>query len=230
MIRSAMSIERPVTARRPSARGARRAGAKEAAMRTGRRKRKWWQWLLAYPTIITSAIGAVPQYTTWAKAYMLNVPWNAVSEAEEQKSLWTKNFECSWKEPAQTAKTTMTTSRNERVTVTLCPSGDALVSIQPPGGEPRFRWIGFDRFGATQRTAGRGRPGWAVREAAAADRPPGRPVLVAQGGPVVICVTRDAKGRIVRRLQLPDGKCQEQVINPYTGTVVEVRASACEKC
>jgi hypothetical protein len=192
-----------------------------------RKKKKWWQWLLAYPTIITGAIGAVPQYTTWVKAYMLNVPWNAVSEAEEQKALWTKNFECSWKEPAQTAKTTMTTSRNERVTITLCPSGDALVAIQPPGAEPRFRWIGFDRFGTGAARAAwlDGLPGLGVRPAAAAV-----PSLLAQAEPTVICVTRDARGFIVRRLQLADGKCQEQVINPYTGAVVEVRAAACTKC
>jgi hypothetical protein len=193
-----------------------------------RKKKKWWQWLLAYPTIITGAIGAVPQYTTWVKAYMLNVPWNAVSEAEEQKALWTKNFECSWKEPAQSAKTTMTTGRNERVTITLCPSGDALVAIQPPGGEPRFRWIGFDRFGTgTERAAWLDElPGFGVRPAAAAEAPR----LLAQAEPTVICVTRDARGFIVRRLQLADGKCQEQVINPYTGTVVTVRAAACTKC
>jgi hypothetical protein len=194
-----------------------------------RKKKKWWQWLLAYPTIITGAIGAVPQYTTWAKAYVLNVPWSAVSEAEEQKALWTKNFECSWKEPAQTAKTTLTTSRNERVTVTLCPSGDALVAIQPPGAEPRFRWIGFDRFdtGAQRAALMDGLPGVSVREAAAAERP--RMMLVQAEG-VVICVTRDAKGLVVRRLQLPDGQCQEQVVNPYTGKVVEVRPSPCTKC
>src|SRR5262249_7299006 len=87
------------------------------------RKRKWWQWLLTYPTIITTLIGAVPQYTTWAKAYMLNVPWGAVSEAEQQRTLWTKNFECSWKESAQAGKTTMTTGRDEHVTITLCRSG-----------------------------------------------------------------------------------------------------------
>lgn len=191
------------------------------------RKKTWWQWLFAYPTIITSAIGAVPQYTTWAKAYMLNVPWNAVSEAEEQKALWSKNFDCAWKEPAQTAKTTLTTSRNEHVTVTLCPSGDALVTIQPPGAEPQFRWIGFDRFATTPRTALRnGLPRWAVGEAAAAESPP----MIAQGSPVVLCVTKDAKGFIVRRVQLPDGKCQEQVINPYTGAVVEVRPASCTKC
>ena len=192
-----------------------------------RKKKKWWQWLLAYPTIITGAIGAVPQYTTWVKAYMLNVPWNAVSEAEEQKALWTKNFECSWKEPAQTAKTTMTTSRNERVTITLCPSGDALVAIQPPGAEPRFRWIGFDRFGTGAPRAAwlDGLPGLGVRPASAEV-----PGLLAQAEPTVICVTRDARGFIVRRLQLADGKCQEQVINPYTGAVVEVREAACTKC
>ena len=196
-------------------------------MTAARKKKKWWQWLFAYPTIITSAIGAVPQYTTWAKAYMLNVPWNAVSEAEEQKALWTKNFECSWKEPAQTSTTSMTTGRNERITVTLCPSGDALVAIQPPGAEPRFRWIGLDRFGTTQRTARRnGLPRWAVGEAVAAESPR----MIAQGSSVVICVTKDARGFIVRRLQLPDGKCQEQVVNPYTGRVVEVRPSACTKC
>jgi hypothetical protein len=191
-------------------------------------KKRWWQWLFTYPTLITSAFGAVPQYTTWVKAYMLNVPWNAVSEAEEQKALWTKNFECSWKEPAQSAKTALTTSRNERVTITLCPSGDALMSIQPPGGEPRFRWVGFDRFDTgTQRAAMmEGLPGLFTRQAAAAE---GR-LILAQAEPVVICVTRDAKGFILRRLQLPDGKCQEQVVNPYTGTVVEVRPSSCTKC
>ncbi|HEY7434743.1 MAG TPA: hypothetical protein VIE41_06350 [Methylomirabilota bacterium] len=193
-----------------------------------RKKKKWWQWLLAYPTIITGAIGAVPQYTTWAKAYLLNVPWNAVSEAEEQKALWTKNFECSWKEPAQTAKTTVTTSRNERVTITLCPSGDALVAIQPPGGEPKFRWIGFDRFDTGAQRAARldGPADFWVRPAAAAESPR----MLTQAEPVVICVTRDARGFIVRRLQLADGQCQEQVVNPYTGAVVEVRPSACTKC
>jgi hypothetical protein len=197
-------------------------------MTAARKKRKWWQWLLAYPTIITSAIGAVPQYTTWAKAVALGVPWNAVGEAEEQKALWTKNFECSWKEPSQTAKTTLTTSRNERVTVTLCPSGDALVAIQPPGAEPRFRWIGFDRFdtGAPRTAMTDGRPGFWVREVAAAESVR----MLAQADGVVICVTRDANGFVVRRLQLPDGRCQEQVVNPYTGKVVEVRPAACTKC
>jgi hypothetical protein len=192
-------------------------------------KKKWWQWLLAYPTIITGTIGAVPQYTTWVKAYMLNVPWNAVSEAEEQKALWTKNLECSWKEPAQTARTTMTTSRNERVTITLCPSGDALVAIQPAGAEPRFRWVAFDRFDTGSKHAAwpDGVPGFSVRPAAAAEAP----ARLAQAPPpTVICVTHDARGFIVRRLQLADGQCQEQVINPYTGTVVEVRPAACTKC
>ena len=193
-----------------------------------RRKRKWWQWLLAYPTIITSVVGAVPQYTTWAKAYMLNVPWNAVSEAEEQEALWTKNMECSWKEPAQAARTSMITSRGERVTITLCPSGDALVAIEPRGAAPRFRWIGFDRFdtGARQAAWLHGLPGFGVRPAAAAEVPR----MLAQAEPVVICVTRDARGFIVRRLQLADGQCHEQVINPYTGAVVEVRPAACTKC
>jgi hypothetical protein len=197
-------------------------------MNADRKKRKWWQYLLAYPTIITSVVGAVPQYTTWAKAYVLNVPWGAVNEAEEQKALWAKNFECSWKEPAQTAKSTLTTSRNERVTIILCPSGDALVAVQPPGAEPRFRWIGFDRFepGAQRTAATDGLPTFSIRPAAAMEAPR----IVAQAEPVVICVTRDARGFIVRRLQLPDGKCQEQVVNPYTGAVVEVRASACTKC
>ncbi len=195
-------------------------------MKPGRRK-KWWQWLLAYPTIITSVVGAVPQYTTWVKAYMLNVPWNAVSEAEEQKALWAKNLQCAWKEPAQTAKTTMTTSRNERVTVTLCPSGDALVMIQPPAAEPRFRWIAFDRFDRAQRAAMLGGlAGLSVRKATATEGVR----MLAQAEAVVICLTRDAKGFIIRRLQLPDGQCQEQVINPYTGTVVEVRPSPCTKC
>lgn len=194
----------------------------------GKKKRKWWQWLIAYPTILTSVAGAVPQYSTWAKAYMLDVPWGTVSEAEEQKALWAKNFECSWKESAQTAKTSVTTDRNERVSIIVCQSGDALVAHQPPGSEPRFRWIGFDRFqgGARGAATSDGLPGFSVRPAAAQE--PLR--RFAQAEPVVICVTRDAKGLIVRRVRHPDGTCQEQVINPYTGAVVEVRAAACTKC
>ena len=192
------------------------------------KKRKWWQWLIAYPTIITTLIGAVPQYTTWVKAYRLHVPWGAVSEAEEQQALWTKNFECSWKESAQAGKTAMTTSRDEHVTITLCRSGDALVAFQPPGAQPRFRWIGFDRFekGAQAGPAPGGFAGFSVPQAAAADVPP----VLAQADSVVICVTRDAKGLIVRRVRLADGTCQEQVINPYTGAVVEVRPSTCTTC
>jgi hypothetical protein len=191
-----------------------------------RKTRKWWQWLLAYPTIITTLIGAVPQYTTWAKAYILHVPWGAVSAAEEQQALWTKNFECSWKESAQAGRTTMTTSRDEHVTITLCQSGDALVAFQPPGSQPRFRWIAFDRFERGAQAPPGGLAGSWISPAAAAEIPR----VLAQADGTVICVTRDAKGLIVRRLQLPDGKCQEQVINPYTGAVVEVRAAACTKC
>ena len=102
------------------------------------------------------------------------------------------------------------------------------MAIQPPGSEPRFRWIGFDRFeGRAQLAATLACfPGFSIRPAAAEEPPR----FFAQAEPVVLCVIRDAKGFIVRRLQLPDGKCQEKVINPYTGAVVEVRPAACTKC
>jgi hypothetical protein len=87
--------------------------------------------------------------------------------------------------------------------------------------------VAFDRFEKGRpalRTSGLLAP----RASEAAE--PGRLERVAQADATVICQMRDARGFIVRRIQLADGQCQEQVINPYTGAVVSVAPSPCTAC
>lgn len=186
-------------------------------------RRKWWQWLLMYPTLLASIIGAVPQYSNWWTAIQLKVPWKSVNDAEEQKSLWKKNFDCSWKKEAQAATTSVTTAGNDLVTLILCPTGDALVEFRKQGGPPTYRWVAFDKFSrgtALPMPANEAFAGQATRPEE----------MSAQAGVIVLCQKQDEKGFIVRLIQLPNGQCQEEVINPYTGAVVSVKPAPCKPC
>ena len=52
-------------------------------------------------------------------------------------------------------------------------------------------------------------------------------MLLAQINPV-LCQRRLGQGRILRRIQLPRGTCIDEVINTFTGEVVERRDVPCD--
>jgi len=181
--------------------------------------KKWWQWLLMYPTLVITIIGAIPQYQNWWQAYKRNVPSKSVQQAIEQEDLWKRNLECTRKEVPHIVRT----NRNELLETTACPSGDILVRVQRPDERTVYRWIGFNTF--TQ--VGYFLPD--IEEAFAEDRYQNFD-LIAQTAPVILCQYFDANGFLVRRMQLPNGQCQEEVINPNTGVVVTVRLAPCTPC
>src|SRR5262245_40621902 len=103
-----------------------------------RPRRKWWQWILLYPTLVAAFIGAVPQYIDVAKAHFYEVPLNQVFSAETQNKLWTKNLDC-----AKTLSPQVTTEEHILVSVIACASGDVLVDVKYPDGKEIYRWIPF---------------------------------------------------------------------------------------
>jgi hypothetical protein len=181
---------------------------------------KWWQWLLMYPTLAVAIIGAIPQYQNWWQAYKLKVPARSVSQATEQIDLWNKNYECSKKENPYTVKT----CRNELIQTTVCPSGDILVKVQTPDKPtPDYRWIGFNTFRDTNAVAFDP----FVKEAYADET--GKGINLFAQNETILCQYRDANGFIVRRIRLSNGRCQEEVINPYTGATT-IRPAPCTPC
>src|SRR5215471_11441859 len=106
------------------------------AKRSRQQSRKWWQWLLLYPTLTVAIIGAVPQYTSVAKAHFYNVPIKQVFSAEMQNELWNKNADCLLEaHPAQVA-----IQEHILVSVSACASRDVLVRIRYPGDKDLYRW------------------------------------------------------------------------------------------
>jgi len=196
----------------------------------------WWQWMIMYPTLVVSLVGAVPQYKDWITALHLGVPPGSVAQAEEQRRLWERNFECARKEEPKT----VTTPSNIKVVVTPCPSGDVLVEVNTPDSGKNIRWIALNTFlreaslapGIRKAFAAEGHLGaynqggsTAERRKAAGDFP--RQAVFAQASSGVVCQKRLSNGHIIRRIRLEGGGCLDEVINPYTGQVVDSRPAPC---
>jgi hypothetical protein len=147
------------------------------------------------------------------------VPWNTVDLAAEQTRLWEKNKDCFKSSQPLVAKT----PTNDVVGVFVCPSGDVQVEVQQPNRPTITRWIGLDTFrGVSSHLI----PD--IQKAFAEERPE-VPIdmLLAQINPV-LCQKRLGEGRILRRIQLPDRTCVDEVINTFTGVVVERRPAPCD--
>ena len=186
------------------------------------RRRLWWpQWLLPVPTspllrmatigvVLLALVGAIPQYLAWLQAYRLNVPSQAIHEAEMQERLWRKNFACATSLDHSSPNYAAVAGERVMVVVWTCPSGDVLVTLESPEEPARERYIWLEL--ARQQQAHNGLfP--LIRQAQAEPNRPAAPLLLAQAARV-LCQTWLPNGQIKRRVQLANGKCQEEIIDP----------------
>ena len=189
----------------------------------------WWpsipvlRWAVAAVLLLALA-GAIPQYVTWINAYVWGVPSTAVHEAKVQDQLWKKNFACSTQLDDKARNYLALTDEHLNVVVWTCPSGDVLVTLQSlkePSAQ-RYVWIALDAFAhPEQQTA------LLVPEAFAADK---APRTDRRAAPVVrvLCQRWVPKHLIKRRVKFSDGRCQDEVINPRNGKMIEHKEAACE--
>ena len=102
--------------------------------------KRWWQWLLMYPTIASALAGAVPQDYQWVSAAAMGLPLGGnVGDAQEQAKAWGRNVGCLHdidhiKPSART---------NYSIEMVACPSGDILLTLTPLQNpdQPVYRWI-----------------------------------------------------------------------------------------
>lgn len=83
----------------------------------------WWQSLLLYPTLVLSLAGSMPTIINAVKAWVFDVKMSRVQVVEEQRELWEKNANCLLASAVYSVEVTTGTV----LSVTLCPSGDALL-------------------------------------------------------------------------------------------------------
>lgn len=179
-------------------------------------KRKWWQWILLYPAALGALIGAVPTGVDAFKSVKYDIDFSDVRHAEEQRSLWIKNFKCTQSMKYQQ----VAASDGSVVQIGACPNGDILIEVQPPDETSIVEWISIDRLkknAAVSFTPFIG-PAYAAEEALPAALP-GRPAMtLLADAKNVKCQTLN--GQVITRVVDEGGVCFKETIDVLKGTVL----------
>lgn len=184
--------------------------------------KNWWQWVVMYPALFLSLAGNISHIPNLAAALQLGVPPHVAQEMREQADAWKRNEGCLGKQ-----RSVAKSQADElAISVTLCPTGDMLVSIDD--ADPQNvkhvklmrQWVQFN----TQ-------PGNSISELlmprAIAATLNHTPQLQYSPSPAteiaqltVICQKSLGQGRILRRLKREDGRCFDEIVNTFTGEVI----------
>jgi len=189
----------------------------------GKPSLKWWQWLLLYPTLFASICGVIPSIVELIKATRAGVSWGNGTEAFIQDRLWVENQDCI----KNIQPVDITTAQGFDVTVRVCPSGDVQIINLPYSRHQKAWWIDntvFQQNTSQEFSFIANLSDILVPRALATSL--GSEDLVAQT-PTVICTTVLGEGRLLQRLQYPDGHCVDQIVNTFTGEVISQQQGSC---
>lgn len=186
---------------------------------TNRSKRRWWQRMFLYPTVVGAIIGAIPTGLDYYKAFVYDIEFGEVKHAEEQRRLWVKNFACAQNISYQQVKT----SENILVQVGACPNGDVLIEVAPPNGQRIVEWISLDKLKTASAVSSLSLVGQAYAAALtlpypAHDAP--RSSMPAKAGAVIKCQRMEGQTQIIRIIQ-EGNACFREVIEVMKGKVVQ---------
>jgi hypothetical protein len=162
-----------------------------------------------YPALGIAILGAVPTVINGLQALRLGLPYNDVPYATKNSDLFAKNFDCLKK-----TGPSVQLRDNTEVQAVICDSGDIWIRVTTADNQSRIAWI------SPADIAPRVHSSLIISDTLAA--PIASPVAAdAQ----VLCVFKDRSGKIVRKVAVAPGKCQDEQIDPYTGAVSVVAAN-----
>lgn len=189
--------------------------------------KSWWQWVLVYPTLAISLASAAPNWVSQLKAYSLGV--RSVPEAEKQNALWQRNAACA----ALPFKGYMN-PKHVQVDATICDSGDILVHAVTPDNASIFKWLALDDV-VRPAPSGGGLFIPAANAATVSSRL--TPAIASNASPEMVkaqfqvnVICQRMNGRyLIRRVATPQG-CFDEVIDTYSGAVVQRNGAPCQHC
>lgn len=174
---------------------------------------KWWQWILVYPTLVGIIISAIPTWVDIIKSKVYEVPPGYSKMAEEQNDLWRKNLECS-SAPTEYYET----EYNIKVDATICKSGDILVKVLEPNGNPHYVWVPVQGLINERSAESLLSNAYAVQSFL--------PLQTGQSGVIVLCQKFLGQGRLLRRVRDNNG-CFDEIINTFNGRVIQRNPAPC---
>ncbi len=164
---------------------------------------RWWQWWLMYPALGMAILGALPTAINGIQALRLGLPYDDVPHAIINNDLFAKNFDCLKK-----TGPSVQLRDNTEVQAVICDSGDIWIRVTTADRQSRIAWISPVDIGPRLHS------GLIMGEALAAAM-----ALPVAAEAQVLCVFKDKSGKIIRRVLIAPGKCQDEQIDPYTGAV-----------
>jgi hypothetical protein len=181
--------------------------------------------LAAAAIFVLAVIGAVPQYIAWINAYVMGVPTDTIYEARIQERLWKKNFACATQLVHNSDNYAVITGEDVVVVTWACPSGDVLVTVESSNDNAARRsvWVPLEvRQPLTYRFP------WWPRFAHAEK---GEHMAEKRSEPMVevLCQRWLPNRFIKRRIQLANGNCFDEIINPRTGEVLQRQKAPCDR-
>jgi hypothetical protein len=183
-------------------------------------------WRLAGAALFVLAIiGAIPQYVAWINAYVMGVPTETIYQARTQEQLWKKNFTCATQIDHTSSRYAAIMGEDIVVVTWACPSGDVLVTLESLSERAARRsvWVPLEVHQPfTQQLPELLRSAYAAEGERVADKR-AEPIVE------VLCQRWLPNRFIKRRIQLADGNCFDEIINPRTGQVVQRQQAPCER-
>ena len=174
---------------------------------TDTKPKKWYQWMLLYPTLAVSLVGSVPTAFEAIRSNQMGTSWGDSSKAVEQHSMWTRNFDCT----KETKPVKVLNEANIEVSALVCPSGDILVAGKKPGDSiGNFMWVSLDVVLAGE---GAGLLPGLIATAFADNRIP------VEANWITICQRWVGRGKLYTRVK-SGGVCYDRYINTYTNTIL----------
>lgn len=177
--------------------------------------RTFWQWILMYPALLVSLLGAFPTFRDVAQAIYEDITVSELIDGRRQSQLWSSNIDC-LTQPITERKTT---PEKFEIGASVCPTGDVLVYIRSPEAKEFYRWIPFKTTTSDPRKL----TSRLIGEAHAAESPP---LVLAQAGQVV-CQRRTSSGQIVRRIRT-GAACVDEFIDMTSGRLLRRVPARCE--
>jgi hypothetical protein len=192
-------------------------------------RRPWWQWVMLHPQVpvalipvaaalIGDVVANIPNLLQWKAARDLNVPTSELARVQEQLKAWTDNSECL---KAEIQQVSLRSPATYTIALQSCPSGDILLALTPvhAPANVEYRWVVTRHMFRTQ--AGLSVTTLALAEGAQPQPPGAAPVLVIDSRP---------QGRtVVRRLQLSDRTCIDEVVDTVTGRRMSSQSAPCTR-
>lgn len=180
--------------------------------------KKWWQWILVYPTLLTSVLLGGGEVLRWGQTGGM-APLHETKFALEQKEAWERNANCL----VTTEMHEETNRSNIKVGVRICPeTGDVQIQGYVPGKTLAvFRWIPLSKLLAAPEEAV---ASFSLISKAVAGNEQFRDYQTGN----VICQRWVGQGILLQRVfWRPTNSCYDNIINTYTGAMLSSTPAPC---